>query len=431
MKETKSYALTLPQFIAWNAEQLSANKSLVNLCGMMKLPGTIQFPVMNKAVNLTVAQHDGLRLRMMEQNGDVRQHVTAYQEKAIDFLDFSKPGGQADLHVWRRETAGKPFELLNSDLFYFALLKLDDAEFGLFFKLHHLIADDWSITVILNQIMRNYHDLQQGIPVETGLISSFENYLISLEKASGLNLLKLVAKFFMDKFTSRPAAIQIKPHQESDDHTAARRTFTAPFEFEREVKNYALEKHTTVFQIFLAGLSLLLSLKNQAEDTGIGALFHGRMTPEHMETAGMFVKFVPFRIRVDRSNSVDAFMKRIALLWLANIKNQPPQLNLAELTEIFEKVDYLFDVLLSYQSNLPDLTVETFHEDMEIQPISLMIYILDSPSGGMKLEFTYRTAWFTGREVEIIYQQLMDLITAMIRNPMRQLGTFSMDHRDE
>jgi len=431
MKEAYiSYPLTLPQLIVWGAEQMGANKSVVNLCGLVKLSGVFDRHLMNEAINLAVMQHEGLRLRMQERNGDVRQYVGPYQEKQFDFFDFSELPCQTEFDSWWGETAGKSFDLLDCDLFNFSILKLNGDEYHMLFKVHHLIADNWSITLILKQIIGNYQDLQNGIPFAATPKPSFIKYLRGQEKTNGINLVKLVAKFYIEKLTTPPAAIQIIPHlAENEDYTAARQTFAVPVECEEAIKNFAREKHTTILQIFLAGFSLLLALKNKAADIGIGTLFHSRLTPEHMETVGMFVKYIPLRIRVERNINVDAFIKRITCQWLAGVKNQPTQLTLAQLAEIYRKVDYLFDVLLSYESNLPGFPVKWYEEKLQLQPISLMIYIFDRPSVGMDLEFTYRTVWLSSVDIETIHQQLLGLIMAMISNPDDEISGFSLNTR--
>ncbi|MGR6004261.1 condensation domain-containing protein [Bacillus cereus] len=51
------------------------------------------------------------------------------------------------------------FTLFNSNLYYFALIKLNDNECAVFGNVHHIIMDGLSIQIFTEQIAKYYYDM--------------------------------------------------------------------------------------------------------------------------------------------------------------------------------------------------------------------------------------------------------------------------------
>lgn len=91
-------------------------------------------------------------------------------------IEVFKLDDEKALREWAEKQMLVPFKLVNSDLFYFAVLKLKDAAF-LFLKLHHIISDAASYTILARQIIKLYTEMQQNRAVSEINASSYLAYV--------------------------------------------------------------------------------------------------------------------------------------------------------------------------------------------------------------------------------------------------------------
>lgn len=102
----------------------------------------------------------------------------------MDFLDFSRINGEAEKHYrkWEARQARTPFEMMNEPLYQFAVIKISDHLYGYFVKLHHIIADGWSIQLLTKRIHENYMELKYGTIVDKESNCQYKNYLVDEQK---------------------------------------------------------------------------------------------------------------------------------------------------------------------------------------------------------------------------------------------------------
>jgi len=167
---------------------------------------------------------------------------------------------------------------------------------------------------------------------------------------------------------------------------------------------------------------LYISLVNAAEDAAIGTLFHNRLNPAYQNAVGLFTVILPLRVKVADDLNFGELTKRVLSVWKQSIQRQPGHLSVQELTAVYQHSATLFDVLVSYESHLPDEPPEWLQGEAELEPISLMINILDYPAAGLEMEFVYRTELFSEADIAEIYQQLMKLWVKLLADPDQKIG---------
>ncbi|EGH34954.1 peptide synthase, partial [Pseudomonas syringae pv. japonica str. M301072] len=62
----------------------------------------------------------------------------------------------------REQQARLPFDLQHGPLLRVTLLQLDEEEHQLLVTLHHIIADGWSLNVLIDEFSRLYASAVQG-----------------------------------------------------------------------------------------------------------------------------------------------------------------------------------------------------------------------------------------------------------------------------
>jgi hypothetical protein len=420
----QTYPLTLSQLLVWGGETLLASPShFTHLCWMVKLKDASDIERWREAIRQVIGENEGLRLRVIQQDGDVRQYVASDQPTEVPFVDFSHPGGVEEFHGWVEQETRRRLPVVDSRLFYFAILRLGDQDHRLFIKVHHLVADGWSIAVLTEQIIKHHDALQSGEPLNEPPPASFVEYIVQQTAPRALEKAKLFLHYVFERFTATPVAVRIRPGLPAAVAVAAsQKSFTLPPALRAEIAHFSESAHSSVYLFFLTGILLYIALVNAATEAAVGTLFHNRLNPAYQNTVGLFNVILPLRVKIADDLTFSELIKRVLAAWKQAIQRQPGHLSLQELTVVVQHTAALFDVLVSYESHLPDEVPEWLHGEADVQPISLMITILDYPAAGLEMEFLYRTELFSEADIAAIYQQLMDLWGKLLADPNRKIG---------
>ena len=158
------YALTHPQQRIYYTERLHPGTSMWNNAGTIKIRGHLDFELLEKAVLSFLRDNPSLRLRITERDGIPMQYISEEIPSKLDILDFSARGA-AWLYEWDTMMSQSPTPMMDSKLYYFALIRLSDTEGGIYVRVHHLISDALSLVMLSSRIMENYQALLEDRPL--------------------------------------------------------------------------------------------------------------------------------------------------------------------------------------------------------------------------------------------------------------------------
>lgn len=421
------YPLTFSQLLVWEGETVAASH-FTHLCILVRLKEAANVDCWIEAIGQVVRENEGLRLRMVLQNGDVRQYVSPPDQPVeVPFLDFShEKSSEQAARTWVEQEIRKRLQIVDSPLFYFAILRLSQKDHRLLLKVHHLVSDGWSMTILTEQIFKHYYALQAGEFLHDPPPTSFVEYILQQTAPRMLAKASLFLGYLFEKMTTAPAAARIRPELPSGCSVNARRlTFPLPPNLEAQITRFSNSNHSSFYLFFLSSILLEIALANATQDAAIGTLFHNRLNPAYQNSIGMFNVILPIRVKVAGDLSFRDLIKRVLAAWKSSIQRQPGRISLQELTTLYEHAGQLFDVLVSYESHLPVEPPEWLHGEADLEPISLMITILDYPAGGYDIEFLYRTEQYSQADIDVIFQQLLKLWAMLLADPDRKIGELS------
>ncbi|MES5911417.1 condensation domain-containing protein [Bacillus cereus group sp. FL70] len=169
------YNLTHPQKRIWYTHKININSPLHNIGGCLKINEAIDVEFMKKTLNFIIKNNEGLRLRFSEKGDQPVQYVQEFVNENIDFLDFSNDENpKKEFESWSKALFKKNFILEDRQLYYFAIYKISEKEYGVLLNIHHIISDGWSITLIQKQICEIYKRLKNK---EEIYIDEYYSYL--------------------------------------------------------------------------------------------------------------------------------------------------------------------------------------------------------------------------------------------------------------
>lgn len=176
------YPLTHAQRRIWYTEKFYPGTSVSNLSGFGKLKSAsgIDSGLLTEAIRQFVRTNETMRFRLLFEGGDEpKQYIAEDEPFRIEYFDASEIGGADGVLKWGQAEARRPLPLYESPLFKFAVVRISEEESWFFAKVHHMISDGISMTILGNRITDIYLKLAKG---ETGLEpvqSSFTEHIQS------------------------------------------------------------------------------------------------------------------------------------------------------------------------------------------------------------------------------------------------------------
>lgn len=432
--EKKLYPLTYPQKSIWYLEKLNPDTGIGNILASMTFEETIDYGLMNEAVNQVIARNDGLRLRITEQNGQPMQYVADYSPYCVEYFDFSRQGKEAQ-YAWDQKQARIQFNLFDSNLFYFAVVKTDDNAGFLFSRINHLIADAWSLVQTGNEISKYYRLLKSGQPLPDETNPSYLEFI-----ENELEYMKSVRfeqdrQFWLEKYAQAPELTTLKSRSSNRIGLVAhRKSFVVPDKLAEKVKKHCAENRTSIFALFFAALCIYINRVKDTQDITIGTPVLNRTNFKDKKTLGMFISTVPLRINVDGEQNFVEFSKIIDREWYAVLKHQkyPYDCLMRDVREHSKDTEKLFDLAISYQNGKitngdEQNSNKTRWHFNGFQVESLYLHINDRDDDGkIILNFDFLTDHYYFKEIDFIHDHIIRLLWHALDNPAQKLSQIHM-----
>ena len=144
----------------WFIEQLEPGNPAYHLPGVLRLRGPLDRSALQQAFDTLARRHHSLRTRFQaDEGGDPVQVVEPGIEVNIESLSART---DAEFEAQVRELARRPFDLTEAPLWRVALVRMGEQDHRLVLCLHHLIADGWSIQVLLSEFAQGYRAAVAG-----------------------------------------------------------------------------------------------------------------------------------------------------------------------------------------------------------------------------------------------------------------------------
>ncbi len=429
----KYYPLTHPQLGIWYTEKMYPGTSIGIVAGTRKIREKINVDILEKAINFQIKIHDSLRLHFTEIDGEPVQYFAEYEYRKIDFFDFSKEG-ISRLYAWDKVQTQNPFALLDSDLYYFAIIKISEEEYGFYSKFHHLISDGWSIVKSSNLIMDYYRDYSRGISINEDTTKSYTRFIQSEIEYKNSERFKKDREFWIGNLSNLEQVTSIKPIISNKQIRAKRKAFIIPDKFSKKIRLHCMKYNTSIFTLFMAALCIYINRISNLDDLIIGVPVLNRSNAIEKETLGMFISMIPLRLKIDLDMNFTELSQYLSNTWFSALKHQryPYDLILKDSRQKNDNIKKLYDISLSYQNakfvkdNGTDKQEGRWHFN-GYQLESLAIHVSErEDDGNIILDFDYNCDLFKAKEIDFLFDHISRLLWHALDNPDKVISHLDM-----
>jgi hypothetical protein len=249
-------------------------------------------------------------------DGEPRQKVNEGNLFKVHVIDLQ---GIADNETVAMEKimkeAAAPFDLERGPLIKASLYQLEADKYLFFYSLHHIIADGWSMEVLVNDIMTLYHagcDHEAAFPGPLRI--QYHDYVEWLEAQLEGDGGREHKEYWKKEFNGVPLPLQLP----IDLNRPARQTFNGDkvhLVLQKEEKQALLElshRHgCTMFITLLAGINVLLCKITNQYDMVIGSPSSGRIHPELENQIGLFLNTMALRLKRERKETIGGILEDV------------------------------------------------------------------------------------------------------------------------
>ena len=169
------YDLTNPQKSIWYTEEFFKGTPIENITGSVIIPEKVNFSLLAEAINIFVSKSDSFRLKFFIEKNQVKQYVETYTKFDVEIIDVLSDD---ELRNVEKTIVSTAFDILNSFLFNFKLVKFPDNHGGFIINMHHLISDAWSAGLGASEIIKIYTRLVKKEPIDDITYPSYIDILL-------------------------------------------------------------------------------------------------------------------------------------------------------------------------------------------------------------------------------------------------------------
>ncbi|MBV2080145.1 MULTISPECIES: non-ribosomal peptide synthetase [Pseudomonas] len=439
----------LPQSLAqnrlWITWQLDPHSSAYTIPGALHLRGELDEDALRHSLQQLIQRHEALRTRFCERDGQAFQRVEAtadFELPIIDLSDLPNTEREARAQEVREDQARSPFDLEKGPLLRVTLVRLGDEEHQLLVTLHHIIADGWSLNILIDEFSRLYAAAAQGQSLELPpLALQYADYgswqRQWLAEGEGQRQLTYWKAQLGDEHPALNLATD-HPRAAQHRHSASRHSQRLDARLSAAIRQTAQAHDSTPFMLLLATFQTLLYRYSGQRDIRIGVPNANRPRHETQGLIGFFINTLVLRAELDGRLPFNQLLAATRETTLAAQTHQ--DLPFEQLLEAFPQAreQGLFQVMFNHQQRdlsalrrLPGLLADELPWHSREAKFDLQLHSEEDRNGRLSLSFDYADELFDCATIQRLAEHFIHLLHAVCTQPQHAIGDLPLMQADE
>jgi len=434
-------ALSFAQERLWFLDQLEPGNPFYNVFFALRLTGELNLAALQDALNTLIARHAVLRTTFSLQAGQPAAQVAP----ELTLILTPRPIAEADLTPLALAEARLPFNLATGPLIRTTLLRLSETDHALLLTLHHIIADGWSMGVMVKELGAFYSSLPQR-ESEAGGEGRLQYADFAAWQRQHLtgSVLQRQLDYWVQQLANLPAELNLptdraRPLQQSFCGQSER--FTLDLALTKQLHALSQQNSTTLFMTLSAAFAVLLARYSRQEDVVFGTPIANRQRRELEDLLGFFVNTLVMRVDVSGTPTFVELLRRTRRVALDAYAHQ--DLPFEKLVEALQPErdlsrNPLFQVMFALQNapvdelRLPHLIVQPIETPRVTALFDMTLDMWETPAGLVGV-WEYNTDLFDAATVRRFvghFQTLLAGICAAPETPVLQLPLLTAIERE-
>jgi amino acid adenylation domain-containing protein len=308
------YPLSHGQRALWFIHQMAPSSAAYNIFRAVRITSVVNVPALRDSFQTLVDRHPSLRTTFSSVASQPMQQVEQESRVFFQHVDTGK-WNESDLTEVLVQESHRGFDLSTGPVFRVHLFSRSENDHVLHIAVHHIVADFWSLMVLLDEVGKLYQAYCQKTEAQLQPLNlSYADWIAwhhqQLAGAEGERLWS---------YWKRELSGEIPPLNLPADNRRPRvQTFSGsslPFalgkRLTQQLKELGAQQQTTLFMTLLAGFQVLLHRITGQKQIVVGSPTTGRSRVEFANVIGYFVNPLPLRADFSEPQIFSQFMAQL------------------------------------------------------------------------------------------------------------------------
>jgi iturin family lipopeptide synthetase A len=417
--------LTLAQKQLWALAQLTPEASMAyQESSLLTITGILDIHLLEMAWHEVIQRHDALRTTISSQGRSL--HIAKQAEFSLYQLDVSH---EADSNAWSALTAllQQPFDLVHGPLLRVGVAKVTETSFYLLTVVHHIIADGWSLGIIINDVVMLYKALLQGEALPTKPVLQISDYNQWLHQQ--LPAMQSQQHYWQQELADLPPALFTLPIDEQQ-WLGSQKIMRLSAEETQSIRHFAKETNHSLFMVLLAFYQSYLHKLFDRQDLIVGSPTLGRSMPKGGEVVAYCTHLLPLRSSYQLDDTFASFLARSKTTVLNAFDHQDyPYAHI--LSDLPSQTQHnLIQVIFNIDKVDMPTAVDEWAVCLQTAPLTtanfpLSLHVLDA-NQELELAFKYQQSFFSENEMHNVATQFCTWIQQLLVEPKASLAAVSL-----
>ncbi len=243
-----------------------------------------------------------------------------------DFSHLPSSERRTGLVQWLRMRSSQPFDLANGELLRTDLVRLSEDEEIVFFNLHYISCDGWSLGVLLREVRNIYDAMLENEPhALPELPLQYGDYAAWQRRALHADNITKQLSFWRDRLANAPETTSLpldRPRRRGRSRQGAQLSVALERSLVEELRLLCQRERTTFFMVLIATLAALFQRYSGATDVIIGTPVANRSRAVFEPLIGPFMNVVACRFDLAGDPAFREFLANVRAVATDAFKNQ-------------------------------------------------------------------------------------------------------------
>ncbi|BBP58423.1 non-ribosomal peptide synthase/polyketide synthase [Pseudomonas sp. St316] len=432
--------LSYAQERQWFLWQMDPHSSAYHIPSALRLKGPLDVPALERSFNALVERHESLRTTFIERGEQAVQVIHPQMPLciALEALPAGSPASQDDsLKVFVEREIARPFDLRQGPLLRVSLLKIAEDDHVLVLIQHHIVADGWSMQVLVDELVRHYAADTAGeslalpqLPVQYADYAIWQRHWLEAgERERQLG-------YWVQTLGGEQPVLELPfdhPRPPVQSFRGARLDLNLPPPLGAALKQLAQRQGASLFMVLLASFQALLHHYSGQPQIRVGVPVANRNRVETEGLIGFFVNTQVLNAHVDGQLPFERLLDQVKQSAMAAQAHQDlPFEQLIQALQPERSLSHspIFQVMFNHQTtgaaqarqmHLPQLGIQDLVWEGRTAQFDLTLGTYETEQG-IAAELTYATDLFEPQTIERLAHHWQNLLQGIVAAPQQRIG---------
>jgi acyl carrier protein len=424
-------ALSFAQQRLWVLDQLLPGTLAYVVPAAVRLSGRLDIESLSRALDEITRRHEILRTNFGSREGRAIQVIRSARKVALPLVDLGAlDPSRRDrvVHELAGDESERPFDLERDPLLRATLLRSSAVDHVMFFTMHHIVSDAWSMGLMVREVALLYTAFSRKLPSPLPELTLQYRDFAHWQRAwlSG-DVLEKHLRYWRAQLSSlSPLRLPTdRPRPLIPSFRGATEAFALGEALSVALRRLCRDEGITLFMALLAGFQVSLRYLAGQDDVAVGTDVANRTRTETENMMGFFINQLVLRTHLTRESTFRETLAKVREVTLEAYAHQ--DLPFEKLVDDlgFERTlsqSPLFQVKLVLQNTplplaeLPGISVAPLAFPMTRAKFDLLLNLWDTPQG-LSGAMSYSTDLFDRASVSEILGVYHRILEWVVEDP--------------